>query len=34
LQQQRALADGKFRFGADTENLRRFFFKPVVVIAL
>jgi len=34
LEQKRALANGKFRFGADAEKVRRFLFKPVVVIAL
>jgi hypothetical protein len=32
LQKQGALADGELRFRADAEELRRFFFKTVVMI--
>jgi len=32
LQEQCALADGEFRFGADAEKLRCFLFKAVVMI--
>lgn len=34
LEQKRALANGKFRFRADTEKVRRFLLKPVVVTTL
>jgi len=33
LQKQSALAYCKFRFGADPQKLRRFIFKPVVMIS-
>ena len=32
LQEQRALADGKFRFGTDAEEVRRFILEVVVMI--
>jgi hypothetical protein len=32
LQQQCALADGKFRLGADAEKLRRFVLESIVMI--
>jgi hypothetical protein len=32
LQEQRALPDGKFRFGADPEKLRRLVFDSVMTI--